>query len=177
MPSIGVPGLSLIGGMHYFNNRYGYTMDNVIHYEVVLGNGTQTVANATVNKDLFWALKGGANNFAIVTTFVLQTFPMTEFSTTKQSFHSNQTEAFIEAAVNLVQNSPGDIGTGGVIIVGFNATAGTFSANLEGVQETTVSPPSRFSNFSAIGPVSESNSVQTPEKWFSKMMSPFQLSR
>lgn len=38
---IGVPGLTLIGGVHYFTNRYGFAMDNVERYDVVLGNGTQ----------------------------------------------------------------------------------------------------------------------------------------
>lgn len=61
-----VVGLSLIGGVSYFLNRYGFTMDNIVSYDVVLGNGTQVVASAASNPDLFWALKGGSSNFGIV---------------------------------------------------------------------------------------------------------------
>lgn len=69
MKIIGVSGLSLIGGFHYLTNKYGFAMDNIMSYEVVLGNGTQVVANTTSYIDLFWVLKGGANNFGVVTKF------------------------------------------------------------------------------------------------------------
>lgn len=53
LKTIGVPSLTLIGGFHYLINTYGLTMDNILSYDVVLGNGTQVVANATSNGDLF----------------------------------------------------------------------------------------------------------------------------
>lgn len=40
----------------------------------MLANGTITDANATFNSDLFVALKGGTNNFGIVTRFDIKTF-------------------------------------------------------------------------------------------------------
>jgi hypothetical protein len=36
---------------------------SVLSYEVVLSNGAIVNANATSNPDLFWALKGGGNQF------------------------------------------------------------------------------------------------------------------
>ncbi|KAJ5920191.1 hypothetical protein N7516_011049 [Penicillium verrucosum] len=44
------------------------------NYGVVLANGTVCEANAQHNSDLYWALKGGAFNFGIVTRFDLTTF-------------------------------------------------------------------------------------------------------
>ncbi|OJD29370.1 fad binding domain-containing protein [Diplodia corticola] len=44
MKSIGVPGLSSIGGVHWFSNKYGDAVDNVMSYDVVLGSGLQVVA-------------------------------------------------------------------------------------------------------------------------------------
>ncbi|KPA35397.1 fad-containing protein, partial [Fusarium langsethiae] len=41
LKTIGVPGLTLLEGVHYFLNKYGFTMDRVVSYDVVLGNGTQ----------------------------------------------------------------------------------------------------------------------------------------
>jgi hypothetical protein len=46
----------------------------VSNFQVVLGDGTIVDANATVNHDLFFALKGGNNNFGIVTRIEFTTF-------------------------------------------------------------------------------------------------------
>lgn len=46
------------------------------NYEVVIGGGKVVNANAAENADLWWALKGGSNNFGIVTRFDLNTFPL-----------------------------------------------------------------------------------------------------
>ena len=47
--------------------------------EVVLANSTIVNANARENSDLFKALKGGSNNFGIVTRFDLQTYSQGNF--------------------------------------------------------------------------------------------------
>ena len=54
--------------------QYGWSASSVIEYELVLANGTVTTASATRNPDLFRALKGGGNNFAIVVSYRLQTY-------------------------------------------------------------------------------------------------------
>lgn len=46
----------------------------MINYEVVLASGEIVEANASTNEDLFVALKGGSNNFGIVTRFDFPTF-------------------------------------------------------------------------------------------------------
>lgn len=48
---------------------------NVISYEIVLASGTVTTASETTNPDLWRALKGGSNNFGIVTRFTTRAFP------------------------------------------------------------------------------------------------------
>ena len=48
--------------------------DNVVNYEVVLASGSVVQANLQSNHDLFIALKGGSNNFGVVTRFDLPTF-------------------------------------------------------------------------------------------------------
>ncbi|KAL4941787.1 hypothetical protein BDV06DRAFT_235818 [Aspergillus oleicola] len=73
--TVGVGGLIIGGGMSYFAPRYGLACDNVINFEIILSNGEITTANKTNNPDLFKALKGGGNNFGIVTRVTLKTFP------------------------------------------------------------------------------------------------------
>ncbi|KAI1840989.1 hypothetical protein JX266_012849 [Neoarthrinium moseri] len=71
--NVGVAGLLLGGGMTFFTGRHGFACDNVVAYEVVLANGRIVDADAQSNSDLFRALKGGSNNFGVVTEFTMKT--------------------------------------------------------------------------------------------------------
>ena len=53
----------------------GLACDNVDEFEAVLHNGTIVTASATENPDLWWALRGGGNQFAIVTKMKFQAHP------------------------------------------------------------------------------------------------------
>ncbi|KAI1393264.1 FAD-binding domain-containing protein [Hypoxylon trugodes] len=70
----GVGGLVLGGGLSYMSAQYGWAASSVLEYEIVLANGTIATASATQNADLFRALKGGGNNFGIITTYTLQLY-------------------------------------------------------------------------------------------------------
>ncbi|KAI0103627.1 FAD-binding domain-containing protein [Nemania sp. FL0031] len=177
LKTIGVSGLTLIGGFHYLINKYGMTMDNILSYDVVLGNGTQVVANATSNPDLFWALKGGAGNFGLVTKFTMQTLQIANISTTIQNFDEEQVEAFINASCDLAANDGPDIAAGTVLSISFNTTTKAATASLLGVQEGTESPPSRFANFSSIPSLVAIDKVQTPVEWHSVLETPNQMFR
>ncbi|KAI1089446.1 putative FAD-binding oxidoreductase [Rostrohypoxylon terebratum] len=74
VPEVGVGGLVLGGGLSYLSDLYGLACDNVVNFEVVTARGKVVNANATSNTDLFWSLKGGANNFGIVTKFTLKAY-------------------------------------------------------------------------------------------------------
>ncbi|KAK8066270.1 hypothetical protein PG997_013017 [Apiospora hydei] len=65
---------SRLGGLSYFSYARGFVSDDVVNYEVVLANGDIVNANAETNRDLWIALKGGGNNFGIVTRFELNVF-------------------------------------------------------------------------------------------------------
>ncbi|KAJ4368371.1 hypothetical protein N0V83_006728 [Neocucurbitaria cava] len=73
---VGAIGLTLGGGLSYFSGRHGFVCDAVSNFEVVLASGEIVNANKTTNPDLFTALKGGSNNFGIVTKIDLPTFPL-----------------------------------------------------------------------------------------------------
>lgn len=71
----GVGGLSLTGGVSFFSSREGFVCDNVLNYEVVLASGEIVNANEHENSDLWISLRGGGNNFGVVTRFDFRTFP------------------------------------------------------------------------------------------------------
>ncbi|KAF8804100.1 FAD-binding domain-containing protein [Phlegmacium glaucopus] len=57
------------------SRQWGSTLDHVREVEVVLADGTITRANETLNPDLFFAIRGAAASFGIVTEFVFETHP------------------------------------------------------------------------------------------------------
>lgn len=178
MKTIGVPGLTLIGGFHYFNNKYGYAMDNVVSYDVVLGNGTQITVDKDSHDDLFWALKGGANNFGIVTKFTLKTYDMPKVSTTTQMYSESGIPDFLAAVCNAAKlDEENPIAAGMIATVAYNATTKVASASVLGVQEGAVSPPSQFSNFSAIPATARINKIQSMKSWVEVLDSPKQMFR
>jgi hypothetical protein len=66
--------LFLSSGISYFSPEHGLIWDNVQEFEVVLADGRIVTASKTSNSDLFTVLKGGNNNFGIVTAFTFGTF-------------------------------------------------------------------------------------------------------
>jgi FAD/FMN-containing dehydrogenase len=174
---IGVSGLELIGGFHYLINAYGFAMDNVLSYDVVLGNSSQVVANSTSNPDLFWALKGGANNFGIVTKYTIKALPIPLISTTIQSFAESEVPAFVKATADLAANDGPELAAGSIISISYNLTTGVVTPQLLGVQEGSDAPPSRFTNFTAIPNVFNTSNVMRPIDWHSQLDSPNQMFR
>ncbi|KAL8923180.1 MAG: hypothetical protein Q9208_004743 [Pyrenodesmia sp. 3 TL-2023] len=76
IPGIAVGGFTTGGGVNFLSRRYGWSCDNIYAYEVVLASGEIIYATASSHSDLWLALKGGSNNFGIITRFDLATFPM-----------------------------------------------------------------------------------------------------
>ncbi|KAL4816662.1 FAD binding domain protein [Aspergillus spinulosporus] len=99
--TVGVGGFTLGGGSSPFSNKYGWALDNVYEYEVVLSNGTIVTASESHNPDLYLALRGGGNNFGIVTAFTVRTFAQGSVSTTSAIFASNRTEEVLDRVYEL----------------------------------------------------------------------------
>jgi len=64
-----------LGGLSYLTYSRCFVYDNIINYEVVLADDQFVSANAYAHKDLRVSLRGGANNFSVVTRFDLRAFP------------------------------------------------------------------------------------------------------
>ncbi|KAJ5673996.1 FAD linked oxidase N-terminal [Penicillium macrosclerotiorum] len=74
-PQVGSGGHFTIGGLGPTSRQFGAALDHIVEAEVVLANSSIVTASETQNSDIFWAIKGAASGFGIVTEFKVRTEP------------------------------------------------------------------------------------------------------
>ncbi|MEE2037091.1 FAD-binding oxidoreductase [Nocardiopsis sp. CT-R113] len=77
-PVVGVTGYTLGGGLSWFGRRHGWAADSVRAFEVVDAEGERARVDAVSDPDLFWALRGGGGDFAVVTAMEFDLYPAPE---------------------------------------------------------------------------------------------------
>ncbi|KAK7041486.1 hypothetical protein VNI00_009354 [Paramarasmius palmivorus] len=65
-------------GYSWLTNQYGLTADTVIEFGLVKPDGNMVNVTESSDPDLFFALKGGLNNFGVVTHLTLKAFPQAQ---------------------------------------------------------------------------------------------------
>ncbi len=68
----GVAGFTLGAGFGWTSRKFGFAADNLVSADVVTADGKARTVNAANEPDLFWALRGGGGNFAVVTAFTFR---------------------------------------------------------------------------------------------------------
>ncbi|VUC23422.1 unnamed protein product [Clonostachys rosea] len=110
---VGVPGFLLGGGISFFSNEFGWASANVVRFDCVLANGDLVSATAENEfSDLFWALRGGGNSFAIVTAFHLMTLSLPEVAVGEISYKSDVADAFLDSTYHFVKSGSKDFKAG-----------------------------------------------------------------
>ncbi|MEU4789881.1 FAD-dependent oxidoreductase [Micromonospora tulbaghiae] len=74
-PVVSVTGVALGGGLSWFGRAYGWVSDAVTAFDVVDAEARHRRVTAETDPDLFWALRGGGGDFAIVTALELALHP------------------------------------------------------------------------------------------------------
>jgi FAD/FMN-containing dehydrogenase len=77
-PDVGVTGFTLGGGLSWLGRRYGFACNRVRAIELVTAEGEARTVDAAEGEDLFWALRGGGGDYAIVTALHLDLVPVAE---------------------------------------------------------------------------------------------------
>lgn len=72
----GVGGLVMHGGTGWLSTRHGWAVDSVIEVEMVTADGEVIRVAPDEDPELFWAVRGAAANFGIVTWMKLQLYPL-----------------------------------------------------------------------------------------------------
>ncbi|MEU9834925.1 FAD-binding protein [Streptosporangium sp. NPDC048047] len=74
-PAPNVVAYTLGGGLSWFSRRYGFAADGVRAFEVVDAEGRRGTVTADSDAELFWALRGGGGDFALVTAIEFDLHP------------------------------------------------------------------------------------------------------
>ena len=75
-PNVGVLGYTLGGGTPLLGRTIGYAADHVRALDVVTADGTARHVTADSDPDLFWALRGGRDNYGVVTALSIGLVPV-----------------------------------------------------------------------------------------------------
>ncbi len=77
-PDVGVAGYTLGGGLSWLGRRYGFACNRVRAIELVSADGEARTVDGENGADLFWALRGGGGDYAIVTALHLDLVPVAD---------------------------------------------------------------------------------------------------
>ena len=154
---MGVSGLTLGGGISHFANAYGWACDNVESFEVVTASGIIVTASATSFPDLYWSLRGGGNNFGIVTKFNMRTFVQGPMWGGQRAHVESEWDKIYTAYYNLAKNAAKD--TKQAQIVSF-ALQGGMKIAAEDLEYSDPTPwPPVFDEWKAIPAIIDQTSV------------------
>ncbi|KAH9434342.1 hypothetical protein MCOR02_006354 [Pyricularia oryzae] len=102
--NVGVGGYLLGGGLGFLSTQYGWAANQIVEAEVVLANGTIVTASESANPQLLMALRGGGNNFGIVTKFVLKAYPIGQVWGGNMVFGASKTDEILAAVRDFTEN-------------------------------------------------------------------------
>lgn len=148
--NVGVGGLLIGGGISHFTTNVGWACDKVVNYEVILANGILINANKKENSDLFLALKGGGNNFGVVTRFDIETFPQSDISTTSISYNISVRDKVFQAFTDLLDSSTYDPAASLVTSLLYSSASKAWSLSASAVYTKPVSQPKIFKGLSDV---------------------------
>ncbi|KAJ3548899.1 hypothetical protein NMY22_g1086 [Coprinellus aureogranulatus] len=134
-PYVGWGGHVATGGYGFTSRLWGMALDRVTSAEVVLANGTLANVSKDTNPDLFFAVRGAASSFGIVTKTTMSTLPAPN-STTFYEYGWNMNIADASAAYASYQSfslsNPVPPELGIELILGRGSSRGTVSLMFSG---------------------------------------------
>ena len=162
VPGVAAGGFLSGGGKNFLSRRHGFGCDNIFGYEVVLASGQLVYASEGENEDLWLALKGGSNNFGIITRYDLATYPLSLMWGGTQALNFTpavlqaQGQAFSDFMLPENVDNAADVG----VLIGF-LSGSFFLENTIFYSEAVANPPV-FANFTSIpGITSQSLNLTT----------------
>ncbi|KAI1840800.1 hypothetical protein JX266_013007 [Neoarthrinium moseri] len=156
---VGVGGLTLGGGISFFGPRYGWTCDTVTAFEVVLADGSIVEANESVNQDLLQGLRGGSNNFGVVTRIDLATFDQGPVWSASLYNPVSTIDDVARIVTNLVAPANYDENASFIVGFGYSQTGGLTVINNQLVYTKPVEDPPYYQELLNLPSIMKTSSI------------------
>jgi FAD/FMN-containing dehydrogenase len=151
--SVGVGGLTLGGGISHHTNQYGLACDNIAAYELVTASGIILLVSQSTFPDLYWALRGGGNNFGVVTTFHYETLSQGLMFSNKRRYDSSKIPALMDAFSNAVKGAEQDTKLAHFLAIAYYAGTKVVSTEFEYLTPAdAANPPAILKEYFSITP-------------------------
>lgn len=110
-PVVSVVGYTLGGGLSWFGRKYGFAADSVTAFDVVGSDGTRSRVTADSDTELFWALRGGGGDFAVVTAMEFDLHPAPHLYGGRMLWPAEQTAEVMAAYLEVTASAPEELTT------------------------------------------------------------------
>ncbi len=128
-PTVGVSGLSLVGGLGVDSRKVGLTADRLVQATVVDGTGTIRRVDESTDPDLFWAFRGGGAGVGIVTSLKYTTMAAPKRGFFSLSFTGSRAVRVVKRWGTWIAEQPRDTWANATV----NSSGGTLSVRVFGV--------------------------------------------
>ncbi|MFC9998410.1 FAD-binding oxidoreductase [Nocardia sp. NPDC127526] len=108
-PQVGITGFTLGGGLSWFSRKYGWAADNVTAFEVIDADARKLRVTASSEPDLFWALRGGGGDYAMVTALELALHPVPALYGGRMAWPVDRAREVMAAFREIVAGAPEEL--------------------------------------------------------------------
>lgn len=108
-PAVSVTGYTLGGGLSWFSRAHGFAANSVRAFDVVDADGVQRRVTAQSDPELFWALRGGSGEFAVVTAVEFSLHPAPELYGGRTVWPASAAPAVLEAYREVTATAPDEL--------------------------------------------------------------------
>jgi FAD/FMN-containing dehydrogenase len=110
-PVVTVTGFTLGGGLSWFGRKHGFAAASVRAFDVVDAAGERARVTADDDPDLFWALRGGGGDFAIVTAIEFDLHPAPYLYGGRMLWSGEHAAAVLDAFRDITATAPDELTT------------------------------------------------------------------
>ncbi|NUS07202.1 MAG: FAD-binding protein [Nonomuraea sp.] len=108
-PGISVTGYTLGGGIGWFSRKHGLASDSVRAFDIVDADGEPARVSAESDPELFWALRGGGGDFAVVTALELELYPAPALYGGRVIWPEHRTRQVYDAFLEITAEAPREL--------------------------------------------------------------------
>ncbi|MGP4027517.1 FAD-binding oxidoreductase [Actinomadura sp. 3N407] len=108
-PVVTVTGYTLGGGLSWFGRKHGWAAGSVRAFDVVDAAGARSRVTSETDPDLFWALRGGGGDFAIVTAIEFALHPAPRLHGGRMLWPAEQAPAVLDAYREVTGTAPDEL--------------------------------------------------------------------